>query len=122
MKKEEYALHTGDAFDTLKETQTTTKLVQFLKSKGVNALVSKGIVLDYERKAASVTYKVGEGPTIAPEEPLLPGAKRCDLYVRNFIKTDIGRLYTSSRDCQHPLDQAHSLFFKRYNQEGKAGT
>jgi len=84
LKQDEYALHTGDIFDTAKETQTTIKLEQFLKSKGAQALVSKDIALDYGHKTASVVYKVWEGPTIVPEEPLLPGPRRCDLYVRNF--------------------------------------
>ena len=89
VKQDEYALHTGDIFNTAKETQTTIKLEQFLKSKGAQALVSKDIALDYDHKTASVLYKVWEGPTIVPEEPLLPGPRRCDVYVRNFNEIDI---------------------------------
>jgi outer membrane protein assembly factor BamA len=89
MKQDEYALHTGDIFNTVKETQTTIKLEQFLKSKGTQALVSKDIALDYDHKTASVVYKVWQGPTIVPEETLLPGPRRCDVYVRSFNEIDI---------------------------------
>jgi outer membrane protein assembly factor BamA len=89
LKQDEYALHTGDVFDTVKETQTTLKLEQFLKSRGAQALVSTDIALDYDHKTASVVYKIWEGPTIVPEEPLFPGPKQCDAYVRNFSEIDI---------------------------------
>lgn len=89
MSQDEFSLHTGDIFDTRKETQTAIKLEQFLRSNGVLALVSKDVALDYGHMTASVVYKVWEGPTIAPEEPLLPGPRRCDVYVRNFNEIDI---------------------------------
>jgi outer membrane protein assembly factor BamA len=89
VKQDEYALRTGQVFNTLKETQMTTKLEQFLKSKGVQAIVSKNIALDYNHKAASVVYKVWEGPTLAPEEPLLPGPRQCDVYIRNFNEVNV---------------------------------
>ena len=89
LKLDDYALHVGDIFDTLKETQTTTKLEQFLKSKGTEALVSKHIALDYDHKTASVVYKIWEGPAIVPEQPLRPGSRQCEVYVRNFNETNI---------------------------------
>jgi outer membrane protein assembly factor BamA len=89
LSQDQFSLRTGDIFDTRKETQTTIKLEQFLKSKGVLALVSKDLILDYDHKTASLVYKVWEGPSIIPEEPLLPGPKRCDVYVRNFNEINI---------------------------------
>src|SRR5438309_2049083 len=72
LRLDEFALHSGDTFDTRKETQTAIKLRQFLKSKGVLALVSNELLLDYVHKTASLIYKVWEGPDIAPEYLLLP--------------------------------------------------
>ncbi len=89
MSQDEFSLRTGEIFDTRKETQTAIKLEQFLKSKGVLAIVSKNVVLDYEHKAASLVYKVWEGPSIIPEETLLPGPRRCDVYVRNFNEINV---------------------------------
>jgi hypothetical protein len=89
MSQDEFAPHVGDIYDYRKADQAETKLEQFLKSKGVFTLVSKDVTLDYDRKTASVVYKVWEGPTEVPEEPLLPGPRKCDVYVRNFNEINV---------------------------------
>jgi outer membrane protein assembly factor BamA len=89
MRQDEFAPHAGDIYDYRKADQAETKLEQFLKSKGVLTLVSKDVALDYDHKTASLVYRVWEGPSINPEEPLLPGPRRCDVYVRNFNEINI---------------------------------
>jgi len=89
MGQDEFAPHAGDIYDYRKADQAETKLEQFLKSKGVLTLVSKDVALDYDHKTASLVYKVWEGPNIIPEESLLPGPRRCDVYVRNFNEINV---------------------------------
>jgi len=89
MSQDEFAPHAGDIYDYRKADQAETKLEQFLKSEGVLTLVSKDLALDYGHKTASLVYRVWEGPSINPEEPLLPGPRRCDVYVRNFNEIDV---------------------------------
>jgi len=89
ISKDEDVLRTGDIYDFFREAHTAIKLDQFLKAKGVVAIISKDVDLDYHHKTASLLYKISEGPRAIEEEPLLPNGKKCEAYVKDFNQVDI---------------------------------
>lgn len=82
-------LKKGAEYDPREQMHTQTKLEEFLRSKGIKALISKDVTLDYQQKAAAVVFRVWQGPNVTPEEPLLPGKTDCQTYVGSVNNTDI---------------------------------
>jgi hypothetical protein len=89
ISRDKDVLRTGDTYDPFREADTGIKLNQFLRSKGIVAIVSKDVALDYDHETASLLYKLWEGPNTIEEEPLLPNGKKCDVYVGNLNEIDI---------------------------------
>ena len=80
-------LRLGQPYDPSKEIQTLISLEEFLKSNGVAAIISRDVALDYDKKTATVVFKVWAGPDFEAREPL-PGTK-CDAYVANINEIDM---------------------------------
>ena len=89
ISNDEDVLRTGDIYDSFREAHTAIRLDQFLRSEGAVALVSRDLALDYDRKTASLVYRVSVGPNAIEEEPLLPNGRRCEVYVGDFNEIDM---------------------------------
>jgi hypothetical protein len=79
----------GETYDNVKASGTVTRLDDFLKSKGILALVTYETVLDYNQKTATVSYTIWEGPPIGPREPMYPEGINCSDHVGNVNEINI---------------------------------
>jgi len=102
---DEDVLRQGDYYDPLLELHTTAQLNQFLSAKGMIALLSRSLRLDYKQRTGKLAYRVWEGPSSIPGEPLLPGSEPCRTYVRNLSELDL--------DDNTPLPLVNSLLMIR---------
>ncbi|HXN65221.1 MAG TPA: hypothetical protein VN862_07795 [Candidatus Acidoferrales bacterium] len=84
------APHLAAIYDPLNDYQAENKVVTFLRTKGIVALVSRDINLDYVHKTADLTYRVVQGPVSEPEIHIRPGPhESCKIYVGNTNEINV---------------------------------
>ena len=88
LSDDDFAPHVGETYDESNAYEAKEKLDEFLKSKGILALVSYETSLDYDHRTASVNYNVWEGPPIPPREPVYP-RPNCHVLVGNINEFNI---------------------------------
>jgi hypothetical protein len=82
-------LRTGTIYNPRKEDETSIALDLFLKSKGMFAVLSRKLELDYAGRTGSLHYTVSGAHLGMEEAPLPPFGRKCEVYVKNVNAIDI---------------------------------
>lgn len=84
------APHLAAIYDIVNDSQAKIKIEMFLRTKGIVALVSRNVELDYIQKTAAIKYIVVQGPVAEPEIYIRPGPRDpCKVYVGNTNELDV---------------------------------
>jgi hypothetical protein len=84
------APHLAAIYDIVNDSQAKIKIEMFLRTKGIVALVSRNVELDYIQKTAAIKYIVVQGPVAEPEIYIRPGPRDpCKVYVGNTNEINV---------------------------------
>lgn len=75
----------GDTYAFRDESGNDGRIENFLKSKGIMAGVSRKVILNYQTRTATLSYRIWEGP----EGPVSPLLTDCDVRLTSFNLLDV---------------------------------
>ncbi len=89
LSRDPNVLKQGDVYDNEGDSHILELYSIFLQSKGVQGIVTRDLNLAYDHGNAELHYRLFQGPSTIPREPLPPYGKGCDVMVGNVMETNI---------------------------------